>query len=233
MIDFIDQLTGWIASAPALAYLAIVGVLLATGVGAPIAEEVVVVSAGVLVHRQYLDGVPAWLACYLGVALSDVVMTAIGRYFGTAVLHRRWLKRMLHPRRLLWAKHQVQEHGTWGVVVARFVPGTRTATLLISGMMEVSWTRFLIADGIAAAAAVTFQFFAGYYLSKLSSRLSDLEGVSWMVMLGLASVGLVLLVGYVVWTWRRSKGLSRTRRRARRRPRRELDRPAERGDVRA
>jgi SNARE associated Golgi protein len=42
-------------------------------------------------------------------------------------------------------------HGVWIIVVARFIPGGRTATTYAAGTVGMPWRRFLPADAIAVA----------------------------------------------------------------------------------
>jgi len=197
MPAMLQQLFDWITGSPELAYVAIFVVLVASGVGVPVAEEIIVVGAGVLIHRDIVDPLWAWLVCYVGILVADAIVVYIGWHFGKAVLHRRWVRRILHPRRLLWARHQINEHGAWMIAASRFIPGGRWATLLIAGMMHLPRWKFLLADGVAAMGSVTLQLFAGYYIGKLASaEFSTAE--RWLTLASLA-IAAALIGGYVYY----------------------------------
>jgi membrane-associated protein len=64
----------------------------------------------------------------------------------------RLLRSEKNRRRLEWGRSQLEHHGVWIIVVARFIPGGRTATTYVAGMVDMPWKRrFLPADAIAAA----------------------------------------------------------------------------------
>jgi hypothetical protein len=52
---------------------------------------------------------------------------------------------------LPWGRRQLQHHGVWIIIVARFIPGGRTAPTSVAGTVGMLWKRrFLPADGVAA-----------------------------------------------------------------------------------
>ena len=59
---------------------------------------------------------------------------------------------------------QLRLHGAWIIIIARFIPGGRTATTYVAGTLEMPWKRrFLPAD---TAAAVLWSLYAsalGYF----------------------------------------------------------------------
>jgi len=197
MPPLLQDLFDWIARSPELAYVAIFVVLIASGVGVPVAEEIIVVGAGVMIQREWVNPIWAWVVCYVGIMIADSIVVYIGWHFGKAVLHRRWVRRILHPRRLLWARHQINEHGAWMIAASRFIPGSRWATLLIAGMMHIPRWKFLLADGVAAIGSVTLQLAAGYYIGKLASdEFSSAQ--RWLTIGSLAIAG-ALIAGYVYY----------------------------------
>lgn len=213
MPEYLNQLFDMLAGLPGMNwYVVIILVLLVTGVGVPISEEIVTVGAGVLVHRGLMgeDRLEAfcyaWLACYFGILAADYIVVFIGRHFGKAILHRRWVKRFLHPRRLLWARHQVHEHGAWVIVAARFIPGARWPTLLVAGLMHYPRWRYFLADASSAIVTITIQMAAGYYLAEVTeTQFHTTEG--WMT-LGMFIAGVSLLTAYILWyrKYRRTHG---------------------------
>ncbi len=192
------------------AYLAIVLLLSSTGLGVPVPEDLVVIAAGVLSQREQIAApIGAWLSAFAGVVISDCALFFIGEHFGKAVLHRRSIKRLLHPRRVLRAHRQVHEHGAWMIFAARFIPGSRTATLLISGMMHLSRWKAFFADTTGAAMSVSVQFGLGWWFASNWSLLMEHRPV---VLAAGAGLGLLVLGVYAVWRWRcpatRGRGVS-------------------------
>lgn len=92
----------------------------------------------------------------LGAFAGDSLCWWLGRRFGPAA-QRRLFRGPRGKRSLDWAKRQLHERGRTIVVVARFVPGGRTATTFTAGLVEMHYrTRF------GPAAAVGAVVWAGY-----------------------------------------------------------------------
>lgn len=49
------------------------------------------------------------------------------------------------------------------IVVARFVPGGRTATTFSAGALAMPWRRFVVIDALAAALWATYMTLLGYF----------------------------------------------------------------------
>lgn len=197
MAEAFEKWIELVASYPLATYGLMFGILVVSGAGLPVAEEIIVVTAGVLIHRGALEWAPAWGVCYVGILLADAIVFTIGRRFGKAVLHRKWMKRVLHPRRVIHAHHHVHEHGAWVLMASRFIPASRWPTMLITGMAHLPFWKFMLADGAAAIVSVTIQMVAGYYLAELTTAEMD-EGRRWMT-IGMIAAGLTLLGAYFLW----------------------------------
>jgi membrane-associated protein len=175
---------------------ALFGVLILTGVGVPVTEEIITVFAGWLIYHGTLDPITAWLVCYVGVVIADAMTFYIGWHFGKALLHRRWVKRLLHPKRVLWAHHQVREHGAWMIVASRFIPGMRYATVLISGMMRLERWKYFTAEMSSAAVTVALHLGIGYWLGRMTLDFDEAMKKEGPFALALAGVGVLLILGY-------------------------------------
>jgi membrane-associated protein len=90
-----------------------------------------------------------------------IVMAAVGSFVGDNLAYWigryardwacRWITRGDRGRRgLEWAKRELTEHGGSIIIVARFIPGGRTPTMIASGILEFPYRRFLVFDAIAA-----------------------------------------------------------------------------------
>lgn len=175
---------------------AMIILLLASGVGIPIGEEVVNIPAGIFVGRGQMAPVPAYLAAYFGVLAGDYLWFTICRRLGKSLLHRKWFKRLAHPRRLLQVKHQFDQRGAWVLVVARFIPGARTPALTIAGILHMSWRQFTIIELTFCAITTFLQVTIGVLIGR------QLAGQSLMttIFTALASVAIILATSGVV-TW--------------------------------
>ena len=95
-------------------------------------SETLVVTAGVIASSGDLH-LPLVILCgALGAFLGDNTVYFIGRRWGDSV-KRRFFSSKKAKERLDWADRQLDERGGELIVVARFIPGGRTAVCLSAG----------------------------------------------------------------------------------------------------
>lgn len=85
----------------------------------------------------------------IGALVGDTIMYLLGRWAGP------WTRRTIFSgrratRTLDWAEDQLRDRGGVIIVVARFIPGGRTATTFVAGATGYAFRRFLLADAIGA-----------------------------------------------------------------------------------
>jgi membrane protein DedA with SNARE-associated domain len=158
-----------VLSIPALYhYFGVFIALVAAGVGFPIPEEIPVVTGGVLVGNNQ-DELRWWImlpVCIAGVVISDVLLYSIGRLWGPRLVENRWIKsRLLSEDRLNHIEDNFRQYGVKILLFARFLPAIRSPIFLTAGLMRVSFTRFLLADGIYAIPGVSLLFFLGFWFT--------------------------------------------------------------------
>ena len=146
--------------------LAMVALLLASGVGIPIGEEVVNIPAGILVGQGTMSALPVFIAAYVGVLSGDFLWFGLCRHFGHRLLHKRWVRRFMHPRRLLEAKHEFDDRGAWMLILARFIPGSRIPALTIVAFIKMSWARFAAIELISCLFTIPAQVIVGILIGR-------------------------------------------------------------------
>lgn len=192
-------------------YVAVFVVLMMSGFGIPLPEDISLVAGGVIAGLGYANVHVMVLVGLAGVLLGDVVMFLTGRHFGTRALRLRWVSYLLTPRRYAKVQHQYARYGNRVMFVARFLPGLRTAIYITAGMSQrVSFARFILFDGLAAAISVPFWVYLGYF---------GAENHQWLVAWvkrgeSVVLVGAVLVVALVAWFWWRRRGRAQARLRA-------------------
>ena len=136
---------------------AMIALLLASGVGIPIGEEVVNIPAGIFVGRGDLAITSTYVAAYVGVLGGDYLWFSICRTLGKRVLHKRWFKKLAHPKKLLQVKHQFDQRGAGVLILARFIPGTRSPALTVAGILHMPWKKFTIIELIMCLVTTSLQ----------------------------------------------------------------------------
>jgi membrane-associated protein len=123
-----------------LAYLAVFGACALDAVLPIVPSEAVVISASVLATRGELSIWLIALAAAAGGFLGDTGSYVLGRTAG-ATAARRLFRSPKAKRRLTWAGETLARHGAAIIVVARFIPGGRTATTFTAGTVQLrSWS---------------------------------------------------------------------------------------------
>jgi len=140
-------------------YFGIFIVLVLTGCGLPLPEEVPIVLAGVLAADGSLNVYLALAACLTGALAGDSVMYYIGHHFGRSWLREHpFLARHLTPEREKQIEQKILRHGLKVFFLARFMLGVRAPIYITCGIMRVPFRRFLLADAISATIVVSIVF---------------------------------------------------------------------------
>lgn len=144
-----DFLSHHVSGSP-LTYLLIVGVCAGDAVFPLFPAEVVVITASVLAANGRLQIALVVLAAMLGAMLGDNTAYGLGRA-GLRRLAGRLFASETARARLDWARAQLESNGAWIIIVARFIPGGRTATTYAAGTLEMAWRRRFVPADTAAA----------------------------------------------------------------------------------
>ncbi len=183
----------------------VLGLLLASGFGIPIGEDIIIIPAGVLVGEQILGPaiwVPTLVAAVVGVATADMLWFMWCSMFGTRLLHKRFIRKFLHPKRLLQAKHQIDQRGIWVVVAARFIPGSRTPAITVAGLMHLRPWRFIIATWCCVLITAPMQFFAGMLVGYGIASRDAFGALQWII----AGVVFAVVISALAILFAKSRG---------------------------
>ncbi|MEN6451550.1 MAG: DedA family protein [Thermoguttaceae bacterium] len=183
-------------------YALITLVLILTGAGLPLPEEVPIIAAGILAANGTLDPWLALACCLVGAIVGDAVMYWIGYHFGRGVLRdRRWWARYITPEREDRIERMFHEHGLKVFFVARFLVVIRSPLYLTAGILQVSFKKFLLIDLICATVVVSTFFGLTYFLGKsIAERFHTVE-----VWLTVAVVLSLVAGGFCLWRRHRRK----------------------------
>ena len=117
--------------------------------------ETVMITAGVLSADGALALLLVICAGTAGSILGDNLSYGLGASLGRRA-ERRFFSSSKSRKRIEWARHQLRRRGAVIIVVARFIPGGRTATTFSAGALEMPWRRFLAIDAVAAVLWATY-----------------------------------------------------------------------------
>jgi membrane protein DedA with SNARE-associated domain len=163
-------------------------------------SETLVVTAGVIASSGDLQLPLVIFLAGLGAFLGDNTVYLIGRHWGEPV-KRRFFSSKTARHRLDWADHQLDERGGELIVVARFIPGGRTAVCLSAGGLGMTWRRFATYDAIAATIWASYAALLGYVGGKQFEE-APWKGLALALVIAFSIAGGVELVR---WLMRRRK----------------------------
>jgi membrane-associated protein len=147
-------------------YLIIFGVSALDAFFPLVPSETVVITGGVLAGAGDLQLALVIVSAWAGAVLGDNISYGIGRWAGERTVKRVFRSEKAH-RRLDWAEHQLDVRGGYLIVIARFIPGGRTAVTFASGYTHaMPWRRFIRYDVLAGGIWATYAALLGYVGGK-------------------------------------------------------------------
>ena len=163
-------------------------------------SETLVVTAGVIASSGDLQ-LPLVILCgAAGAFLGDNTVYFIGRHWGEPV-KRRFFGSQKARERIDWADRQLHQRGGELIVVARFIPGGRTAVCLSAGGLGMTWRRFATFDAIAAAVWASYAALLGYVGGKQFEE-APWKGLALALVIAFSIAG---GIEFVRWLMRRRK----------------------------
>jgi membrane protein DedA with SNARE-associated domain len=186
----IDLLTGSLWTYPLL-----LGICAGDALIPAFPSETAVIVCGIQAARGQLS--LGWVIAFaaVGAFSGDNASYAVGRWLGTPAV-KRFFSGEVAQGRLDWAKNFLKERGSYVLIVARFIPGGRTATTFTAGLVHLRWTtRFA---PYIFAAAILWSVYAAL-LGYLGGRVFKDQPI-YAVLL---AFGIAALITVGVEAWRR------------------------------
>jgi membrane protein DedA with SNARE-associated domain len=143
------------------AYLIVFALALGDAVFPVLPSETALITGGLLSVNGHISVHWVILAGAVGAIAGDSIAYALGR-FSAHFARERLLRGKRTERALRWAKGQFDERGGLVIVVARYIPGGRTAVTFTAGLTHYSYPRFLLFDACSAAVWATYGTMLGY-----------------------------------------------------------------------
>ena len=161
MLEWLDWFVDVISGSP-WTYGVLFAVAALDAIFPIVPSETAVITGGVVAASGDLQIAFVVLAAAGGAFFGDNVTYAIGKLLG-----RSWAEKLVRGERgkrsLDWARRTLDQHGALLIVVARFIPGGRIATMLTAGLVDYPWKqRFVPADSAAALLWALYSGLVGY-----------------------------------------------------------------------
>jgi membrane protein DedA with SNARE-associated domain len=176
--------------------------LLAAGLGVPLPEDIPLITAGWIVHKNDSSLILMMFVGLAGVLVGDSLMFHMGRKYGTHILEHRWLSRAVRPWMLQRTRQLYCDHGAKILFAARFMPGIRSAMFLSAGTFGVRYWKFFLIDGLAALISVPLWVWAGW---KFSAHIENILGGARTATITIVCLLCIALVTWGIWEYKRLK----------------------------
>ncbi len=191
--------TQMVADASGWAYLIVFLLAVLDAVVPLVPSETAVITAGVVAANGDLSLALIIPAAAAGAFIGDNLAYLIGRRFGGRATKR--FSGEKGQRRMKWAEDQLEERGGELIVVARFIPGGRTAVTLSAGTLGYPWRRFAAFDAAAALGWALYASLLGYYGGK------TFESFWGLVLALLTAFAIAGGIEFVRWVLKRRRSL--------------------------
>jgi membrane protein DedA with SNARE-associated domain len=182
-------------------YLALTLLLIAGGLGVPVPEEILQLTAGYLSRRGTLALLPALLSVYLGIVLGDLLFFRFAQAQGPKLLARPSVTRVLTPGRRALLERHFARHAFLTIVVARHASGLRLAAYALAAVNGVRTRTFVLADALSALLSVPLVVSLGWLFA---AHIEDVKRRVHQVELGITIAAVLVAAGVVAWKWARA-----------------------------
>jgi membrane protein DedA with SNARE-associated domain len=160
-----DQFVDWV-SGSSWSYVAIFAVSMLDAFFPIVPSETAVITGGVLAGAGDLSLPLVILCASTGAFVGDNISYGLGAFFGERTV-KRVFKGDKSRKAFDWAEGQLETRGFYLIIVARFIPGGRTAVTFSSGYTHaMSYRRFVKADAVAAVIWGSYAALLGYVGGK-------------------------------------------------------------------
>lgn len=162
--------------------------LAAVAVCAAIEGDITLILAGVVARLGVFDFPSALVAGALGGFVADCGWYGLGRLRG-----RRFRESRFYERVGPTVERMARRIGPWELIAARFVYGTKAASMVFWGLQGLSFTRFALIDGLGCALGAVVFGGLGYFVSDRATALLGKVQRLELWLLGALVAGLLLI----------------------------------------
>ena len=142
-------------------------------IGLPVPDETILMFAGYLIFKGYLQPLPTFASAFLGACCGITVSYYLGRSAGAYLLSRYGSRLHLDPERLDRVHVWFQRLGKWTLFFGYFIMGVRHLTALVAGSSRLQFRIFAL-FAYAGVLFWTLSFLGvGYFLGEELPQVSQ------------------------------------------------------------
>lgn len=208
--EWIFQTLSAYAYEPELIYLIVFGMMVASGFGLPIPEEVTIVSVGLLAYmgahpehfpppldaERPIGGYEAAVVVLICVVFADMLVFMIGRKFGRAIMNRPRWRDNFGKKVMDRINSLCNRFGVYAAFIFRFTPGIRFPAHIALGMSQLPSWKFVMMDGFAALISVPTQILLIYHYGEEILKVFKQFKIAILV---IGTIAFFIWLGRYVW----------------------------------
>jgi membrane protein DedA with SNARE-associated domain len=176
-------------------YVVIFIVLVLSGVGLAVPEELMVMLSGFIIARGIVRPGPMIVFCIFGVFFSDLSAFLLGHFYGQSIKEQKLVGQLFNFRRMRKVEKYSKLLGNWLIFFGRFATGIRPLVFLVAGISKLNLIRFIVIDFIGSIISVVIWAGAGWFLSRhIEILLIYLYGIKNFIIYSIAFFVLVYLL---------------------------------------
>jgi membrane protein DedA with SNARE-associated domain len=159
---------------------AAIGILTGLFFTVMLSEDSAIVSGALLALNGVVPAWQAFLACFLGMWSSDFTIYLLVKSGGARALDSRWGRALVSREKVDKASGWFARFGGFALIFSRLVLGTRTALLVVSGLMRYPTKRFL---GVTMVGAFGWLLIMFTLFSVFGPPFIAVFGLRWIIAL--------------------------------------------------
>lgn len=180
-------------------YPLFLALFLATAVGSPLTEDLLLLVGGYLIGIGVFTWPVALPLAFVGLVATDSILFSYGRGLRAQTQRTGGLfRRLVRPARLRTTRRWFARYGDRLIFMARLVPGTRVVVFVSAGLNGMPLARFLLFDAIGAVLLVPALLALGHAFGEQIGSLG--ETLRW-VGDRIALLVAVALAGWLLRVW--------------------------------
>ena len=181
-----------------LCYVIVCGLLLISGLGLPIPEDIPLLAGGVMCQQE-LTELPLMIGLTFCFVLgADLMLFWLGRRYGRHVPRLPIICRYLTEARMAKAEQFFATHGGKTLLIARFLPGIRATVWFCAGACRIQFWKMLLCDGLAAAVSVPAIVLLGFFGAQQLEKVEHWARLGHIAILAAVVIAAGSLVTYRV-----------------------------------
>jgi len=143
-------------------YIGLFALLVLGGIGFPFPEDATLILCGFLISNNVVKLIPAFIVVYSGLLIVDFFLYSVGKKYGRKIVTHKRFHKVISPERLSKLEDKFKKKGILIILLGRHLIGLRAQLMIVSGVMRMLPSKFLIADVISSLFTIALWGGIGY-----------------------------------------------------------------------